>query len=374
MQMKLISLIWVLLSINVQSQWVPSTTIPDQILSLSPDGSTAIGRTGIYIKAGTEWSLAQLIPPSYKLNYPSYSQLYSVALFLSEDGSKFAISNLSACGVYVDSSIDIYDASLDKMSWNISSSIYGSSLGLDGYQCLFPTTATTDGNTLIVISSDLYYSSDMFALIRNGSEYVFKQQFLGPTTSYPIGKESLTADGSFLSIFEGSYEYGLSPVQIFSRQSDGSYLYTENYGFVAMYSMALSSDGQLMVGAVCTNKSSGYQAHFFKRTIGRYQLMSVVDIGDGACAYDEVPSFSYFAQLPISSDASIIFITVPNANTTYIFKQVNQTSWAQIQSLSLSLSSLSYPPSYTICSSNGSTLLTTTAVNNSFVTLAFQSN
>lgn len=244
-----------LLSINVQSQWVPAaTTIPDQILSLSPDGSTAIGRTGIYIKTGTEWSLAQMIPPSYRLNY---SQLYSVALFLSEDGSRFAISNLSACGVYVDSSIDIYDASLDKMSWNISSSIYGSSLGLDGYQCLFPTTATTDGNTLIVGSYDLHHSSDMFALIRNGSKYVFKQQFLDPTTSYPIGGESLTADGSFLSIFDGSFESGSSPVQIFSRQSDGSYLYTENYGFVAVYSMALSSDGQLMVGAVCTNVLSG---------------------------------------------------------------------------------------------------------------------
>lgn len=95
--------------------------------------------------------------------------------------------------------------------------------------------------------------------------------------------------------------------------------------------------------------------------------MSVVDIGDGACAYDE--DFFYFAQLPISSDASVVFISVPNANTTYIFKQVNQTSWAQIQSLSLS-----YPPSYTICSSNGSTLLTTTSVNNSFVTFAFMAN
>ena len=153
-------------------------------------------------------------------------------------------------------------------------------------------------------------------------------------------------------------------MQIFSRQSDGSYFYTENYGFVAWYSMALSFDGQLMVGAVCTNISSGYQAHFFKRTNGRYQLMSVVDIGDGACAYDDSS-----APLPISSDASVVFISVPVANTTYIFKQVNQTSWVQIQSLSLS-----YPPSKTICSSNGSTLLTTTAVNNSFVTLAFQAN
>ena len=134
MKFLLISLIWVLLSIinNVQSQWVPAaTTIPDQILSLSPDGSTAIGRTGIYTKTGTEWSLAQLIPPSYKLPY--YSQINSVALFLSEDGSRFAVSNLSACGVYVDSSIDIYDASPDKKNWNVSSSIYGSSLGLDGY-------------------------------------------------------------------------------------------------------------------------------------------------------------------------------------------------------------------------------------------------
>jgi len=369
-------LIWVLLSIinNVQSQWVPAaTTIPDQILSLSPDGSTAIGRTGIYTKTGTEWSLAQLIPPSYKLNYPSYSLFNSVALFLSEDGSRFAISNLSACDVYVDSSIDIYDASSDKKAWNVSSSIYGSSLGLDGYQCLFPTTATPDGNTLVVVSSDFYFS-DMFALSRSGSEYVFKQQFLEPTTAYPAGGESLTADGSFLSIFEGISESGSgSPVQIFSRQSDGSYFYTENYGFVSWNSMALSSDGQLMVGAVCTNVSSGYQAHFFKRINGRYQLMSVVDVGNGACGYGDSS-----APLPISFDASVVFVSVPIANATYIFKQVNETSWAQIQSLSYPYplrSPINSPGCYrTLCSSNGSTLLTTTAVNNSFVTLAFQAN
>ena len=95
--------------------------------------------------------------------------------------------------------------------------------------------------------------------------------------------------------------------------------------------------------------------------------MSVVDVGDGVCDYDY--DYCITPPLPISFDASVVFVSVPVANTTYIFKQVNETLWAQIQSLSLS-----HPPRYTICSSNGSTLLTTTTVNNSFVTLAFQAN
>jgi len=36
----------------VQSQWVQLEMIPDQVLALSSDGSTAIALTGIYRKSG----------------------------------------------------------------------------------------------------------------------------------------------------------------------------------------------------------------------------------------------------------------------------------------------------------------------------------
>jgi hypothetical protein len=242
---------WLLFFSNhVFSQWVPAaSTIPDQIIALSRDGSTAIGFTGVYTKSGTMWTQTLHIPPSYHVNSSFTSAL---VLFLSDDGSRFAISNLSSCDFYNDASIDIYEAlSPEKNVWNISSSIYASSLGIDGFQCLFPTATTSDGETLIIVSN---YNADTysFILLRDGSgEYVFKKQLL---YSLPNHGEALTGDGSILSSFAGDFATpGQStPVQIFQRQSDGMYVLTELYGFVSWSSMSISSNGQYMIGTVCT--------------------------------------------------------------------------------------------------------------------------
>jgi hypothetical protein len=351
---------------NVYSQWVPSSsTIPDQVLALSRDGSTAIGLTGVYTKSKSTWSLSLPIPSSYKINTITY--LSTLVLFLSDDGTRFAISNISSCNINTVPSIDIYEAtSPEKNVWNVSFSINGASLGMDGFQCLFPAAATSDGNTVIIVST-FQESIFTFILSRNGSdEYVFKQQLL---PSLFNGGEAFTSNGTILSSFGGAIEPGdPSSVQILLRQMDGSYTLTELYGFAGWTSMAISSNGNFMFGTVCT---SSYQVHIFFRVNGRYQFLSAIDVGEGFCAFDDR---YYGLSLPISSDASIIFVTVPSANTTYIFKQTNETNWLQVQTLPIPPSIYPRSTSPTFCSEDGSILLVSVpGVNNSAVTYFFQS-
>lgn len=364
--MFLIVLILALLSVNsVFSRWVLSaTTIPDQILALSPDGSTAIAPTGIYTKSGTKsgtWTLTQ--PMLFADNSQWYFLNHNIiALFLNNDGSRFAISkNIKACyESSLELTVDIYEAlSSEKKVWNVTNSIYGSSLGLESIGCITPAAASADGNSLIVASvasdsagDENYYYSDIFLLTRNSSsEYILKQQLVELPTGISVGGLSMSADGSILSaLLSPNTGEVTTPLYICLQNGDGFYELIEKHSsFKYWNSVTISSNGILMVGTVCGKA----QVQFFSRINGHYQLTNVVNIDETFQCSDE----SWMSwQLCLSSDASILFLMT--GSKVYVLQQTTQSSWSVIQTLTDPHPQPDEALYLLIsCSSDGSTLL-----------------
>ena len=153
----------------------------------------------------------------------------------------------------------------------------------------------------------------------------------------------MSADGSILAACYAGY------LQIFSRKYDGIYELTDEHSGFSWTRMALSSNGQIMIG------TNFYQVHFITRIDGRYKFMSAVDLVSSSC------------NLRTSSDASIVFFG-QLYGVIYVLKQTSATSWIQVQNLSDP-----YPPTPSInrnfdiqsyCSSDGSTLLAVSSTYN----------
>jgi len=153
---------WILFSfiiINAHCQWVPSGSIPDSVIALSPDGSTAIAYTGIYTKTEGSWILSH----PYTFTGPN-------GLFLSRDGSAFAISNSTSLGY----NIDIFTKTNGTLTR--ASTIYGSSLGIDDRAVLYPAAVTSDGKTMVVVSNAQRIGTDIYILVGDGLNFIFQQQ------------------------------------------------------------------------------------------------------------------------------------------------------------------------------------------------------
>jgi len=313
--------LWLLLYfLSVQGKWAPSGTVPDVVIALSPDGRTAIAQTGIYTHVGA-WTMLQPI---------EFTNMRGI--FLSEDGTVFAISHSNPSLGY---SINIYKVIGQK--WTISSTINGSSLGVDNTAIVFPSAVTSDGNTLIVVStSPTFRGSDVFVLDGTGLEFALKQQLMNlPLTTF--GETSLSADGATLAIL---WSDGLphdspnpTPVSIFSRGPDGMYEITEEHeSFVNWMHMTISRDGQIMFGSIAKNYA--FLAQIFTKVDGRYQFMNEVNVGSWDTAPDD-PGM----RLCISSDASLVFTLLndnKNNNLTpkvVVLKQSSQFVWSVAQTV-----------------------------------------
>jgi hypothetical protein len=332
----LVVLTWIFES--ARSQWVPATNkIPDQVLALSPDGTVAIGSTGIYTQASGLWTLSQSLSFQYK-DVNGRPTLVSVE-FLHIDGSVFAVSNYSyTLGSYIN-----VCKSTSPGIWTVSSTIYATNFGYDiSVVSIILQAVTIDGNTLIV-----KFASDLLVLQNNGTDFVLKQKM---DTSFNY--VSLSDDGSILAAYSGSV------LSIFTLTSDGLYELTEEHSGFQWQRMALSSNGQIILGSFSSgNLLEPSWVHFFTRIEGQYRFMSAVNlaIGSGTC------------NLCISSDASIVFFG-QSYGVIYVLKQMSATSWIQVQNLSDP-----YPPTPSInrnfdiqsyCSSDGSTLLAVSSTYN----------
>ena len=337
----------------VQSQWVQMETIPDQVLAVSSDGSTAIALTGIYRKSGTSWTLLQQIPFS------------STPVFLLSDGSSFAIRSLdfTLCP-----NIDVYKA-ISSTFWNVTSSINSCNLGLDLDDIFSPSASTSDGRILIATGSNVEYSgSDFYVLVNNGLEYVLKQQLIGLPYDLPF-QVSISADGSILAFLWTSISCQDSPhstpVTILALGSDGTYVIVEEHNSFWNWShLAISANGKTLVGTSCPSSTLVSQAHFFSWIDGHFQYISALNL-----AYIESPSLNLAPGVPlcISSDASIIFTSVDPGNMDYVFsivilKQSGQTTWSVVQTLTdpQADGNFGYP---IFCSADGSTFLSSAVAN-----------
>lgn len=151
-----------------------------------------IADDGIYTLSKNVWTLTQTLNG------------LGTSIFLSHDGSIFA-SNLATPNV------DIFSSSTTSPdTWNIISTIYGYSLGLDIDTILKPSAATSDGKTLALVSSKCYSNATttlcdrlIFILQSNnvGSNYVLAQQLTGfpNDSSLQYNRISMSADGSILA-------------------------------------------------------------------------------------------------------------------------------------------------------------------------------
>jgi len=327
----------------VKSQWTPESTIIDTVIALSPDGLTAIFSRGIYTKANISWILTQ--PLTFASNQ------YMRGLFLSEDGSVIAISNSSQLG----SIIEIYNM-LSPGVWSVSSTISASYLGVDSSAVIYPAAISSDKNTLIVV--DTISFTDIFILNQDVSGFVLKQQLLG-LPYFGINKLALSADGSTLATL-----WANSIVIIFARNPDGTYKISEEHSsFINWNQLAISADSQILIGAVsATTPDFTRYIHFFSRIDGRYQLISIVNVGGGTKNFDGDPGM----LLCISSDASIIFSSVgnnPSAQNMFsiiTLRRINQSTWLIAQTITdpsppqQNDYSFGWP---LVCSADGSTFL-----------------
>jgi len=100
----LVVLTWIFGS--AQSQWVPEAyTIPDQMLTISPDGTVAIGSAGIYTQTSGSWTLAQCLSFSYfnfdaniTLSiYMSYRAMVQILFFNKKLKHRFLILTTFLC-------------------------------------------------------------------------------------------------------------------------------------------------------------------------------------------------------------------------------------------------------------------------------------
>ena len=301
---------------SAHCQWVPSGSIPDSVIALSPDGSTAISFSGVYTKTeSSSWMLSQRVA----FTGPK-------GLFLSRDGSVFAISNSTSLGY----NIDIYKGT--NGIWTRASTIYGSSLGEDSEAILFPAAVTSDGKTMVVVSyeqnPDLNSGADIFIFVGDGLEFNLQQQLFG-LPNLIFHELSYSLDGSTLAMlwrFSGSGDFG-SPVYIYSRGSDGVYKIVEVHsGFSLWGRFAISSDSQYLFGVSTSN------FFFFSRINYRYQVVQVIDLYNLlGCNNNNVEDLS------ISSHASFAFfscsISSPAIYPVFIFQQSNQTAWSVVQTL-----------------------------------------
>jgi len=226
-----------------QSQWVPEAyTIPNQVLALSPDGTVAISSAGIYTQTSGSWTLTQSL--SFLYNSPYLDGVK----FLRSDGSVFAVSNYSyTLGPY----INVYQT-VSSGIWTRSSTLYATSLGYDinGVSIVLEAV-TADGNTLIVV-----LAFDLIVLQNNGTDFVFKQK-LETRPLVGLIDASVSADGSTL------VAYYSEDLLFFSQKSDGSYELTDEHSGIQWSQMALSSNGQIIVGSYFNDNTNLAQIHFF---------------------------------------------------------------------------------------------------------------
>lgn len=353
----LVVIFWTLCNLDrALCQWVPAAaTIPDSIIALSPDGSTAIGYTGIFLQQNGSWILTQamtFLPDPHPYESPFLSPNL---IFLGNDA--FAAQNTTYCDVFslIGPSVDIYKAtSSEKDQWVVSSSIYGLSLGMDG-GCMIPATASADGDTFMIVSENPpyivpYFDPEIFIMLRTESEYVLKQQLFGLPNNIPFNGASFSSDGSILAILFSNGDQ--CSVYVFTRTSEGSYVLTDELLDIQNWQqMAMSSNGQIIIGALNDNVNA--QAHFFSRVDGRYQLISITDT---------VGATGSLTQLRISSDASLVFMALGGFKGISIFQQTTQTLWSQVQLLTDPSPpppnfDYQFPVPYIFCSSDGSTLI-----------------
>ena len=337
-------------STPTSTQWVETGTIPNQLISLSPDGSTAIGSAGIYVKIGNTWTLVQ--PTTVFVTTCS-------PVFLSIDGSSFACNNKTSINIYT---------SISPTVWSVSSTIYGTSLGLDGFSDLIPSTATLDGQTMIVYTS-CYANTcppDFFVFVRNSTNYVLLQQLLDLPYDSSSFQVTISSDGSTIAfLWPAGYCQGdgneiSSPIIILSRDTNGKYVIIEERASYEYWSkIALSSDGKILIGLLCY--SGEPQLYFFSLVEGQYEFTYSINIGQIA-GQDVYP-----IPLCISSDASIIFTSVnpqyfPNpppsaTNSIVILQQSSQTTWSIVQTVTNPQPGSIGFGSPIFCTKDGSTLL-----------------
>jgi hypothetical protein len=347
--MNLIVTIFLFIVGRAQCQWVENGEIPISLTALSPDGTTAIGSgvtiasEGIYVKKGNTLTLVQ----------PTSTFQCSPIMFLSIDGSSFSCTTPSSA---LGSTIRIY-TSISPTVWSVSSTIYGTSLGLDEGTNIFPSTATLDGQTMIVYSSCYAHTCplDFFVLVRNDTNYVLLQQLLDLPYDSSFTQVRISADGSTIAISWFSL-----PVTILSRDTNGKYVIIDA-SFEYWTEIAISLDGKILVGAFnALTPSPGYyipQLHFFSLVEGQYEFTYSVNIGQ--IASENPPSSFPFC---ISSDASTIFTSVsgnyfPNQlNSIVILQQSSQTTWSIVQTVTNP-----FPPNNSVnsifCTKDGSALL-----------------
>jgi len=296
MQRPLLVTAWLLSFVNnVQSQWVQSGSLPlpsqTQALAISPDGSSIIASDGIYTLSKNVWTLTQ---PLYGLGS---------TIFLSYDGSIF-ISRASYLNV------DIFSSSTTSPdTWNVISTIYGYSLGLDTDSPLTPSAATSDGKMLALVSIKCYNNATtslcnslIFILQSDnvGSHYILKQKLSieSPPQEYTyniqLKRLSMSSDGSILALlwsnpfcFTDPSQQSPSYVSIYSRGSDGVYAISEqNFGDYSNWNdLTISSNGQILTAAVCDTQ--GNRAQFYSLIDGQYQSCSISFLG----AVPPSPSF-----------------------------------------------------------------------------------
>jgi hypothetical protein len=331
---------------NVKSQWVQSGTIPKvQVLAISPDGSSIIAFDGagqgggVFTFSNNDWTLTQ-----------SLGGLGS-SIFLSNNGSIFASSVSSP-------NVDIFSSSLTSPgTWKVISTIYGNSLGLDKTTTLSPAAVSSDGKTLVLVSSKCYNNGTAFNCDKSifllqsdfvGYNYVLKQQL---TKEFPeiyfydiqYNRISMSADGSILAALWSSGYCYTSPsrqapasVTIYSRGSDGIYVVSDqNIGDYSNWNdLTVSSNGHILNAAVCDDVQ-GERIQFYSQVDGQFQLLSISSI-EGALTQ------GYGAIGPLLStsvDSSVVFVCGfinQDESPVYeniILKQWNQTSWIQVENI-----------------------------------------
>ena len=309
-------------STPTSTQWVETGTITGQLISFSPDGSKAIGSAGIYVKIGNTWALVQPTTVFVATNPP---------VFLSSDGSSFACNNMTSINIYT---------TISPNFWSVSSTIYGSALGLDEGIGITPSAATIDGQTMVV-STTFYPLSrlpDFFVLVRNDTNYVLLQQLIGLPYDNDYYQVAISADGSTIA-FLWNPGAGSTPVAILSRDTNGKYVIIEERASFELWNkIALSSDGKILVGLLYSLTTFNYipQLHFFSLVNGQYEFKSAVTIGQIAGGFN-------FFSFCTSSDASVIFSSVapqffPNqppdaTNSIVIVQQSSQTTWSIVQTV-----------------------------------------
>jgi hypothetical protein len=331
MQRPLLVTVWMLsLADNVQSQWVQSGTVANVVLGMSPDGSTIIVYNGINTIVKNVWT-------------PTQSLLFlGSTIFLSYDGSIFASSYNTGTQSFLSPNVGIFSSTTSPGTWKVISTIYGYSLGLDSDATLTIAAATSDWKTLALVSSKCYSNAtitlcdrSIFILQSNnvGSNYNLVQQLTGFPNDYNLqyNRILMSADGSILATLWSSGYCYTDPSQqtpayvaMYSRGSDGMYaISTQNFGDHPYWrDFAISSNGQILTAAVCDTQSSRIQ--FYLLVNGQYQSISILWSGPFSPGTGQI--------LSTSSDSSVIFVSV--SSNINILKQLNQTSWFQVQSIS----------------------------------------